>query len=57
MASEVSSVVIVPTFVENYFGSLFIIEAGYDEVLQSAATINDIEVTETFNRINLRQKA
>lgn len=56
MSTEIASVVLVPIYVNNYFGNLFIIESGDDEILQSAATINDIEIIETFNATNLKQK-
>lgn len=55
LGSEIDAVVIVPTFVNNSFGNLFVIEAGEDEILQSAAGINDIEIVDTFTQSVLRQ--
>ena len=52
---DVASVVLVPLFVNNSFGSLFVIESGEDEILQSAATISDIEIVSTFTATTLRQ--
>jgi hypothetical protein len=39
----------------NSFGSLFTIESGLDEILQSAATINDIEIVDALTPSVLRQ--
>lgn len=52
---DVASVVLVPTFSDNSFGNLFVIESSEDEVLQSAATINDIELVESYNAVTLKQ--
>jgi hypothetical protein len=52
---DVASVVLVPLFVNNSFGSMFVIESGEDEILQSAATINDIEIVSTYTATTLRQ--
>ena len=52
---DVASVVLVPLFVNNSFGSLFVIESGEDEILQSAALITDIEIVSTYTATTLRQ--
>jgi hypothetical protein len=52
---DVSSVVLVPLYVNNSFGSLFVIESGEDEVLQSCAQLSDIEIVSTFTATTLRQ--
>ena len=52
---DVASVVLVPLFVNNSFGSMFVIESGDDEILQSCATINDIEIVSTYTPTTLRQ--
>lgn len=52
---DVASVVLVPLFVNNSFGSMFVIESGEDEILQSCATINDIEIVSTYTATTLRQ--
>lgn len=54
---DIETIVIVPTFPVNYFGNLFVIEAGEDEILHSAATINDIQIVETLDKVSLKQKA
>ena len=55
LATQISSVVIVPTYSINSFGSLFTIDSGFDEILQSAATLNDIEIVPAFTPSVLRQ--
>ena len=55
LASQIASVVIVPTYSVNSFGSLFTIESGFDEVLQSAATVNDVEIVNELTPTVLRQ--
>lgn len=55
LATQISSVVIVPMYSVNSFGSLFTIESGVDEILQSAATINDIEIVDALTPSVLRQ--
>lgn len=55
LATQISSVVIVPMYSVNSFGSLFTIESGFDEILQSAATINDIEIVDALTPSVLRQ--
>jgi len=54
---DIDSVVIVPTFPVNYFGSLFVIEAGEDEILHAAVTVSDIQIVESLDKTTLRQKA
>jgi hypothetical protein len=56
LSTEIESVVPVPTFPINYFGSLFVIEAGEDEILQSAATIDDIFIVKGLDKITIKQK-
>ena len=55
LATQISSVVIVPVYSVNSFGSLFTIDSGFDEVLQSAATINDIEIVDALTPSVIRQ--
>lgn len=54
---DISSVVLVPVYSSNSFGSLFTIYSGIDEILQSAATITDIEIVEALSPSVLRQIA
>lgn len=56
LINEIASVVIVPTYANNSFGSLFIIESGEDEILQSAAQVKDIEIVNSFTPNILRQR-
>lgn len=55
LASQISSVVLVPSYSVNSFGSLFTIDSGFDEILQSAATVNDIEIVDALTATVLRQ--
>jgi hypothetical protein len=55
LAGQIASVVLVPVYSVNSFGSLFTIESGFDEVLQSAATVNDVEIVDALTPSVLRQ--
>jgi hypothetical protein len=55
LATQIASVVLVPTYSVNSFGSLFTIDSGFDEVLQSCATINDVEIVDALTPTVLRQ--
>lgn len=55
LPTQISSVVIVPTYSVNSFGSLFTINSGFDEVLQSCATVDDIEIVSALTPALLRQ--
>lgn len=56
LATHISSVVLVPTYSVNSFGSLFTVESGLDEVLQSCATVNDVEIVAALTPTVLRQR-
>jgi hypothetical protein len=55
LPSDVASVVLVPVYSANSFGSLFTVESGHDEVLQSAAELTDIEVVTALTPTVIRQ--
>ncbi len=55
LPADVASVVLVPVYSTNSFGSLFTVESGFDEILQSAATLSDIDVVEALTSTVLRQ--
>ena len=55
LPADINSVVLVPTYSINSFGSLFTINCGITEILQSCATLDDIEIVEQLNPITLRQ--
>lgn len=55
LSTQISSVVLVPTYSVNSFGSLFTIDSGFDEILQSAASINDVEIVDALTPTVLRQ--
>jgi hypothetical protein len=50
----VLSVVIVPKLATSNFGSLFQIQSQRDEILISAATVNDIEVIDVITANSLQ---
>lgn len=56
LSTQILSVVIVPMDVNSNFGSLFTIDSGFDEILQSAATINDVEMISDITPLSIRQK-
>lgn len=55
LPTQISSVVIVPTYSVNSFGSLFTIESGIDEVLQSCATVSQVQIVSALTPALLRQ--
>ena len=52
---DVASVVLVPVYSTNSFGSLFTVESGFDEILQSAAELSDIEIVDALTPTVIRQ--
>lgn len=52
---DIASVVLVPVYSTNSFGSLFTVESGVDEILQSAAQLSDIEIVEALTPTIIRQ--
>lgn len=55
LPTQISSVVIVPTYSVNSFGSLFTIESGFDEVLQSCASVSNVQIVSALTPSVLRQ--
>lgn len=55
LPSDIASVVLVPVYSTNSFGSLFTVECGVDEILQSGAQLSDIEVVEALTPTIIRQ--
>lgn len=55
MPTQISSVVLVPMYSVNSFGALFTIDSGFDEILQSCATVNDVEIVDALTPTVLRQ--
>jgi hypothetical protein len=55
LPADVATVVLVPVFSTNSFGSLFTVESGVDEILQSAAELSDIEIVEALTPTVIRQ--
>jgi hypothetical protein len=55
LPSEIASVVLVPLYSTNSFGDMFTVECGFDEILQSAAQLTDIEIVEALTPTIIRQ--
>lgn len=55
LATQIATVVLVPMYAVNSFGSLFTIDSGFDEILQSAATTDDVEIVAELTPTVLRQ--
>lgn len=55
LPTQIVSVVIVPTYSINSFGSLFTINSGLDEILQSCASVSDVEIVTALTPTVLRQ--
>lgn len=55
LPSDVASVVLVPVYSTNSFGSLFTVESGHNEILQSAAELSDIEIVDALTPSIIRQ--
>ena len=55
LPTEIASVVLVPLYSTNSFGDLFTVECGFDEILQSAAQLTDIEIVEALTSTTIRQ--
>jgi hypothetical protein len=55
LPTEIATVVLVPTYAINSFGSLFQVQCGIDEILMSAATLDDIAIVSELNPTVLRQ--
>ncbi len=55
LPADVAAVVLVPLYSTNSFGSLFTVESGVDEILQSAAELSDIDVVEALTPTVIRQ--
>lgn len=55
LPADVASVVLVPVYSTNSFGSMFTVESGIDEILQSAAELADIEIVDALTPTVIRQ--
>lgn len=55
LPTEIASVVLVPIYSMNSFGDLFTVNCGFDEILQSAAQLADIEIVEALTPTVIRQ--
>lgn len=56
LATEISSVVLVPEFPTNYFGDLFYLQSAPDEIFTSCAKLEDVEIIENIDRLTLKQR-
>jgi hypothetical protein len=55
LPSDIASVVLVPIYSTNSFGDLFTVTCGFDEILQSAAQLTDIEIVDALTPTIIRQ--
>jgi hypothetical protein len=55
LPTEIASVVIVPLYSTNSFGDMFTVTCGFDEILQSAAQLTDIEIVDALTPTTIRQ--
>jgi len=55
LPTDVASVVLVPVYSTNSFGSLFTVASGHDEILQSAAQLQDVEIVEALTPKIIKQ--
>jgi hypothetical protein len=56
LGSDASSVVLVPNFPNNYFGDLFTISSGPDEIFISSASLTNVQIIQELNSSTLKQK-
>ena len=56
LSAQIATIVPVPVYSVNSFGSLFVIEPGFDEILQSCATVSDVEIVTDLTPTIMRQK-
>lgn len=56
LSTQILSVVMVPQFPTNYFGDLFYLQSASNEVFVSCATIDNIEIVSSIDRLTLKQK-
>jgi hypothetical protein len=54
LGSNISSVVIVPSYSTNKFGNLFEINCDADEILLSSATIDDVQIISNITSSNIK---
>jgi hypothetical protein len=55
LPTQLATVVLVPVYAVNSFGSLFTITANQDEILQSCAQLSDIQIVSELNATNMKQ--
>lgn len=55
LGSEISSIVLVPTFSTNQFGDLFQVQSGEDEILIPDIATENIEIVQSYTPENIRQ--
>lgn len=55
LPADVASVVLVPVYSTNSFGSMFTVESGHDQILQSACELTDIQVVDALTPTVIRQ--
>ena len=57
MAADISSVVLVPTAPNHFFGDMYQVTISQDSIVQPDISIEDVQVVTSLNSINLKQYA
>lgn len=52
---DIASVVLVPVYSNNSFGSLFTVQSGHNEILQTACELSDIVIVDALTPTVIRQ--
>lgn len=55
LPSDISSVVLVPKLTQNYFGTMFQVIVGENEIVYPDINVEDIEIVSSYTSTNLRQ--
>jgi len=56
LATIINSVVLVPIYPTSSFGDLFYLRSAPDEIFMSCASLNNIEIISSIDRLSLKQK-
>ncbi len=54
LPNDISSIVLVPTYPDNYFGDLYTVYSREDEIFYPDITVNDIDIVSEYNEIILK---
>lgn len=57
LATEISSIVLIPEFPTNYFGDLYYLKSNANEIFMSCCGLENIEIVSGIDRVTLKQKS